>query len=318
MDSVLPFLLRVISARPPRRRTPPRPDQAALPSARRTVVAHVRRIIRLHPPDPQHALNGGRVRERGCHVTRRPFGRRTRSARGRNLDALRLQRLQVTPRAQPVVAGRRRRHRPTAPALPLRIPTRRTRAAAARASRHPLAVHAPVSAPEPAYRTTWPVRYDVSRTRPHAAHTSAWQSPVERSGSNRHQCPFPRRGHDGVVSFCSTISCRRAVTRRRRRDRPGRRAAPDAPPPRKAPAAAAPRPPRPASPRGTRRRRPPRSRTDRDRDRECASDVQASCQAAAAVPARSQPFGDAGMCPDSDATDRDREFIPSRRRTTDS
>ena len=61
-------------------------------------------------------------------------------------------------------------------------------------------------------------------------------------------------------------------------------------------------------------RRPPRSRTDRDRARERVGDVQASCQAAAAVPARSQPFGDAGMCPDGDATDRDGEFIPSRRR----
>ena len=71
-------------------------------------------------------------------------------------------------------------------------------------------------------------------------------------------------------------------------------------------------PPRPASPRETRRRRSPRSRTDRDRGRERASDVQASCQAATvqascqaatAVPARSHlSFGDAGMYPDGDAT----------------
>ncbi len=47
---------------------------------------------------------------------------------------------------------------------------------------------------------------DVSRTNPHAWHTSAWQSTVERSGSNRHKCPFPRRGHAGTTSFCSGIS----------------------------------------------------------------------------------------------------------------
>ena len=79
--------------------------------------------------------------------------------------------------------------------------------------------------------------------------------------------------------------------------------------------AAAPRPPQPTSPREIRCRRPPRSRTDRDRGRERASDVQASCQAATAVPARSHlPFGDAGMSPDGDATDRNHEFRPSRRR----
>lgn len=32
------------------------------------------------------------------------------------------------------------------------------------------------------------------------------QSPVEHSRSNRHQWPFPRRGHAGTTSFCSGIS----------------------------------------------------------------------------------------------------------------
>ena len=56
------FLLQVYRRGLPRRRTPRRPDQAALPNARRAVVAHVRRII------PQHALNGGRFRGRGGHA----------------------------------------------------------------------------------------------------------------------------------------------------------------------------------------------------------------------------------------------------------
>ena len=41
---------------------------------------------------------------------------------------------------------------------------------------------------------------------PHAGHTSAWQSRVERSRSNRHRCPLARRGHAGTSSFCSGIS----------------------------------------------------------------------------------------------------------------
>ena len=67
-------------------------------------------------------------------------------------------------------------------------------------------------------------------------------------------------------------------------------------------------------PRGTRRRRSPRSRTARDRGRARASDVQASFQAERS---RSRPgshlsFGSAGTFPASDAPDRNRESSHSR------
>ncbi len=45
---------------------------------------------------------------------------------------------------------------------------------------------------------TRPVRYDVIRTRPHAWHTSASQSFVERSRASCHACPAARRGHGGT------------------------------------------------------------------------------------------------------------------------
>ena len=58
------------------------------------------------------------------------------------------------------------------------------------------------------------------------------------------------------------------------------------------------------------RRRPPRSRTARDRGRALARDVQASFRAAIAVPARPHlPFGYTGTFLAGDAPDRDRESL---------
>ena len=80
--------------------------------------------------------------------------------------------------------------------------------------------------------------------------TSAWHSPVDRSGSNRHQCPFP--GGDTTASSASappspagepSLDVDAAIVQAAALRRILSAA-------RTAPAAAAPRPPRPASPRG--------------------------------------------------------------------
>ena len=97
----------------------------------------------------------------------------------------------------------------------------------------------------------------------------------------------------------------------------GSSAAPGTPPRRSAPVAAAPRPPRPLSPHGVRRRRRPRSRMAHDRDPSRTGNVRVSSFPNGQSQSRSIPpaVGPAGELPGGEAPDHTLRLIHTLRST---